>query len=138
MAARSRRDGSQTSTTSPPRPPSPPSGPPRGTWASRLNEMTPLPPAPASTWIFARSWSIGRTVEGLRGAHVPERVDQLRPGLGGDRLLRDPAERPERGPHLLEVDAARRALAQVALESLEVGAGEPPLEVLGHQLYELL
>ena len=46
--------------TSPPRPPSPPSGPPRGTCASRRKLTQPSPPAPAWTWILARSWSIWR------------------------------------------------------------------------------
>ena len=68
---RSRRCASQTSTTSPPRPPSPPSGPPRGTCASRRKLTTPLPPRPPSTWIFARSESIGREVRAsAAGAHA--------------------------------------------------------------------
>src|SRR5215831_14432999 len=39
----------------PPSPPSPPSGPPRGTYFSRRNDATPLPPSPATTSIVASS-----------------------------------------------------------------------------------
>src|SRR5687767_5414535 len=44
---------------SPPRPPSPPSGPPIGTRCSRLNEVQPDPPVPASTFTITRSTNIG-------------------------------------------------------------------------------
>src|SRR3954451_17739605 len=44
-----------TTQTLPPAPPSPPSGPPRGTWASRRNDMHPAPPSPARTFSCASS-----------------------------------------------------------------------------------
>src|SRR6266542_3729565 len=44
--------------TSPPPPPSPPSGPPIGTRYSRLNDVHPEPPVPASTWTTTRSMNI--------------------------------------------------------------------------------
>src|SRR5687768_8203558 len=43
---------------SPPLPPSPPSGPPIGTLCSRLNEVQPDPPVPASTFTITRSTNI--------------------------------------------------------------------------------
>ena len=102
-AARSRRDGSQTSTTSPPCPPSPPSGPPRGTWASRRKLTQPLPPPPPSTQIFALSYTESRGVEAWavlgRGT---------RPQSDASRRGRLPAAMPAR-----EADAPQAKIPQL-------------------------
>src|SRR4051812_6167021 len=47
---------------SPPLPPSPPSGPPMGTRCSRLNDVHPDPPVPASTRTVTRSTNIQPTI----------------------------------------------------------------------------
>src|SRR4051812_31120591 len=62
---------------SPPLPPSPPSGPPRGTCASRRNEMLPAPPSPAFTFSCASS------TNSLTGE----------PRYGGVRRTRQPGRR---------------------------------------------
>src|SRR6185312_14940743 len=116
----SRRDGSQTSTTSPPFPPSPPSGPPRGTWASRRNEMHPSPPRPPSTQIFAVSSTAAQLLVGENAdrATLARRVEGDLPfARREDRVIAAEAD-------ALAGPEARAALAHDDLAAGHLLAGE--------------
>src|SRR5207245_5086832 len=98
---------SARSTRSPPRPPSPPSGPPRGTCASRRNEIAPLPPLPPRTITRARS----RNMRDLR-----ERADE-RADADVVQLLANPLERARDARRLTarhQLQRAQRVRVKVA------------------------
>src|SRR5437016_5382078 len=114
--------GSTRRMTSPPLPPSPPSGPPRGTWASRRNEMTPRPPSPPRTFTRARSRNmrdLGERTDERADPDVRQRIaESLECGAHAARtfaVVRDERERAQR----VGVEVAkheRRALGRIGRE----------------------
>src|SRR5437867_3885161 len=113
---------SARSTRSPPLPPSPPSGPPRGTCASRRNEITPRPPSPPRTLMRARSRNmrdLGERTDECTDPDVRQRVTESREcGAHAARtfaVVRDHRERAQR----VGVEVAkheRRALRRIGRE----------------------
>src|SRR2546428_3271869 len=94
--------GSTRNTTSPPFPPSPPSGPPRGTCASRRNEITPRPPSPA----FTTTRALSRNTLDARERSSGRGKDEMR-RVGAKTLERD--THPERTVAAREGERATRA-----------------------------
>jgi hypothetical protein len=76
------------------------------------------------------------TVEDSAARPVPEGSEQSVPCLRQEGLLGEPPEEADRLTELVEVGAARLAVAEVRFESSAIKRREPILEVLSNEFHE--